>query len=226
VNAAHSDGQKEEGSCPRTPQPGQVLPTWTGISCGHPRSDFPSLGLSCPIRPGRGLTVTRAPTSPNESSLPIWMLGIFLSRWFPRLQGSVGCWIFARVPSWSPVGIWSAPRPQELLVPSYRLLFGGNHNGVKGEGVESLGGLLMGLRDPTFPLWRSPCYFLGRLPSPTVRGCETLVGPLPSLGLISSPKKRDTVAHSWCLNRVIREQGGAGSRQGINTSWGGGGGGE
>lgn len=105
MNAAHSDGQKEEGSCPRTPQPGQVLPTWTGISCGHPRSDFPSLGLSCPIRPGRGLTVTRAPTSPNESSLPIWMLGIFLSRWFPRLQGSVGCWIFARVPSWSPVNI-------------------------------------------------------------------------------------------------------------------------
>ena len=44
MNAAHSDGQKEEGSCPRTPQPGQVLPTWTGISCGHPRSDFPSLG--------------------------------------------------------------------------------------------------------------------------------------------------------------------------------------
>lgn len=62
------------------------------------------------------------------------------------LQGSVSCWIFARVPSWSPVGVWSAPYPQELLVLSYCLLFGGNHNGVRDEGVESLGGLAMGLQ--------------------------------------------------------------------------------
>lgn len=165
MNATHSDGQKEEGSCPRIPRPGQVLPTWAGISCGCPCSDFPSLGLSCPIRPGRGLTVTRAPSGPNESSLPVRMLRIFLSRWFPRLQGSVGSWIFARVPSWSPVGIWSAPRPQELLVPSYRFLFGGNHNGVRGEGVESLGGLLMGLQDPTFPLWRSHAIFSEDFPA-------------------------------------------------------------